>query len=404
MNDVDIPSTFREMMNAFLRGGIGLLCSAFSLVLPVAAQQDRGELRIEVRDPQGAALVAQGELVSVGNQFRLNFQAGEDGRYVAKSLAFGVYRISVTHSGFVPSSQLVEIRSMVPQPIYGTLGLTPLETQLEVDDAGTLVDSSRTGTVYTIGSQSISEQSSPQPGRGILSVVDAQPGWLYEANGVWHPRGSEYDVQFVVDGLPLTENHSPAFAPPFESGDVESMRVMTADFPAEYGRKLGGVVEITSPKNAPVGLHGELDAEGGNFSSGSLHAALFYSNGANRFSVSGDGFHTDRYLDPPVLSNYTNRGNAGGFSASYERDFSTSDRLFVTVTQHAVRYLVPNELIQQQAGQREDATQQETSGQARYTHTFSPDLLLTIAGNVRDATALLSSNALSTPIVVSPNP
>ncbi len=401
MNDVDIPSTFREMMNALLRRAIGLLWSGSFLALPAVAQQDRGELRIEVRDPQGAALVAQGELVSVGNQFRLNFQAGEDGRYVAKSLAFGVYRISVTHSGFVPSSQLVEIRSMVPQQLSVTLGLTPLETQLEVDDAGTLVDPSRTGTVYTIGSQSISEQSSPQPGRGILSVVDAQPGWLYEANGVLHPRGSEYDVQFVVDGLPLTQNRSPAFAPPFETGDVDSMRVMTAGFPAEYGRKLGGVVEITSPKNAPNGLHGEFDAEGGSFSTGATHAALFYANGANRFSVSGDGFHTDRYLDPPVLGNFTNRGNAGGFSTSYERDFSSSDRLLITVTQHSVRYLVPNELVQQQAGQREDAAQRETSGQLRYTHTFSPELLFSVAGSVRDVTALLSSNAQSTPVIVS---
>jgi hypothetical protein len=401
MNDVDIPSTFREMKNAFLRRAMGLLCSACFLVLPAAAQQNRGELRIEVRDPQGAALVAQGELVSVGDQFRLNFQVGEDGRYVAKSLAFGIYRVSVTHSGFVPSSQLVEIRSMVPQQLSLTLGLTPLETQLEVDDAGTLVDPSRTSTVYTIGSQSISEQSSPQPGRGILSVVDAQPGWLYEANGVLHPRGSEYDVQFVVDGLPLTENRSPAFAPPFESGDVDSMRVMTAGFPAEYGRKLGGVVEITSPKNAPNGLHGQFDAEGGSFSTGSAHAVLFYANGANRFSVSGDGFHTDRYLDPPVLGNYTNRGNAGGFSTSYERDFSSSDRVLITVTQHSVRYLVPNELVQQQAGQREDAAQRETSGQLRYTHTFSPELLFSVAGSVRDATALLSSNAQSTPVIVS---
>jgi hypothetical protein len=397
----EIFSTFHKMRNAFIRRIIGVLAMACVVVLQATAQQNRGELRLEVRDPQGAALVAQGELVSVGNQFQLDFHVGEDGRYVAQGLAFGVYRVSLTHGGFVPSTQLVEIRSMVPQQLSVTLGLTLIETQVEVDDAGTLVDPSRTGTVYTIGSQSIGELASPQPGRGILSVVDAQPGWLYEANGVLHPRGSEYDVQFVVDGLPLTENHSPAFAPPFESGDMESMRVMTADFPAEYGRKLGGVVEITSPKNAPVGLHGEFDAEGGSFSSGSAHSAIFYPNGANRFSVSGDGFHTDRYLDPPVLSNYTNRGNAGGFSASYERDFSTSDRLLVTMTQHAVRYLAPNELIQQQAGQREDAAQQETSGQARYTHTFSPDLLSSVAGSVRDASALLSSNALSTPIVVS---
>ncbi len=93
----------------------------------------------------------------------------------------------------------------------------------------------------------------------MLNVVNAQPGWLDEANGVLHPRGSEYDVQFVIDGLPMTENRSPGFAPPIETSDVESMRVMTAGFPAEYGRKLGGVVEVTSPKNNPAGLHGEFE-------------------------------------------------------------------------------------------------------------------------------------------------
>src|SRR6267142_930137 len=371
--------------------------------LSARAQRVRGELRLEVHDPSGNAVSPGGELVSEANGVRRTFIAGPEGRYVAQDLPFGVYRLSLQAAGFAPWSDLVEIRSEVPVRVAVTLGVAPVTTQVQVNDSATLVDPYSTGTLYSIGRQAIEEHDAVQPGRELLDLVSEQPGWLYEANGVLHPRGSEYDVQFVVDGLPLTQNRSPAFAPPFESGDVDSMRVMTADFPAEYGRKLGGVVEITSPKNAPVGLHGELDAEGGSFSSGSLHAALFYSHGANRFSVSGDGFHTDRYLDPPVLNDYTNRGNAGGFSASYERDFSSSDRLFVTVTQHAVRYLVPNELIQQQTGQREDATQQETSGQARYTHTFSPDLLLSVAGNVRDVTALLSSNVLSTPIVVSQN-
>src|SRR4029079_10692483 len=120
---------------------------------------------------------------------------------------------------------------------------------------------------------------STQPGRGVLGVVEAQPGWLQEANGVLHPRGSEYDVQFVMDGLPITENRSPGFSPPIESSDVESMRVMTAGFPAEYGRKLGGVVEVTSPKNNPTGLHGEFQAQGGSFSTASGSGALFYASG-----------------------------------------------------------------------------------------------------------------------------
>jgi hypothetical protein len=380
---------------------LGIITWVLFFALPAAAQRDRGELQIEVRDSQGAVLSASGELVSEGNQFHLDFSVGDDGRFAAQDLAFGVYRVSVSRSGFVPTVQLVEIRSMVPQHLSLTLGLKPVETQMQVSETETLVDTTRTSAVYTIGSQTIGEQLSSQAGRGVLDVVDAQPGWLQEANGVLHPRGSEYDVQFVVDGLPMTENRSPGFAPPIEPSDVESMRVMTAGFPAEYGRKLGGVVEVTSPKNNPMGLHGEFEAEGGSFSSASGSGALFYSNGGNRFSITGDGFHSGRYLDPPVLQNYTNIGNAGGFSSSYERDFSKGDRLFVTFAQHAVRYQIPNELVQQEAGQRQDSEQKETSGQVRYTHAFSADILLSVAGSVRDASAALNSNGQSTPVIVS---
>src|SRR3984957_3596328 len=379
---------------------LALLSVLLLFARPVAAQRDRGELQIEVRDPQGATLSAAGELISEGNQFQLSFTIGADGRYAAQDLAFGVYRVSVSHSGFVPAVQLVEIRSMVPQHLSLTLGLKPIETQLQVSETETLVDPSRTTTVYTIGSQTIGEQLSPQVGRGVIDVVDAQPGWLQEANGVLHPRGSEYDVQFVVDGLPLTENRSPGFAPPIESSDVESMRVMTAGFAAEYGRKLGGVVEVTTPKNNPAGLPGEFDAEGGSFSTASGSGSLFFSRGGNRFSITGDGFHSGRYLDPPVLQNYTNTGNAGGISSSYERDFSNGDRLFLTFAQHTVRYEVPNELVQQEAGQRQDSKQEETSGQVHYTHAFSANILLSLAGSIRDAYALLNSNAQSTPIIV----
>ena len=388
------------MMARFIRI-IDLMACVWFFALPAAAQRDRGELQIEVRDPQGATLSASGELISEGNQFHLTFTIGDDGRYAAQGLAFGVYRVSVAHSGFVPVVKLVEIRSIVPQHLSLTLGLKPVETQLQVSETETLVDTTRTNAVYTVGSQTIDEQLSPHAGRAVLDVVDAQPGWLQEANGVLHPRGSEYDVQFVMDGLPMTENRSPGFAPPIESSEVDSMRVLTAGFPAEYGRKLGGVVEVSSPKNNPAGLHGEFEAEGGSFSTASGSGALFYSRRENRFSISGDGFHSDRYLDSPVLQNFTNAGNAGGISSSYERDFSNGDRVFLTFAKHVVRYQVPNELVQEEAGQLQNSEQREASGQVRYTHAFSSDILLSVAGSVRDAYALLNSNAQSTPIIVS---
>jgi outer membrane cobalamin receptor len=365
-----------------------------------SAQHSRGELRIEARDPQGAPLAAAAELVSEANQFRQTLHVGADGRYVVQDLPFGVYRLSLNTEGFATWSNLVEIRSEAPVRVSVTLGLAPLATQVQVSDAATLVDASRAGTVYSIGRQTVGESLPAQPGRDLSDLVDDLPGWLYEGNGVLHPRGSQYDVQYVVDGLPITQNRSSAFAPAFDADSVDSMRVLTANYPAEYGRKLGGVVEVMTEKNVPLGLHGHFDVSGGSFETMHGSAGASYVSAKDHVSIGGDGFHTDRYLDPPVLANYTNRANAGGFSAAYERDFSERDRLRVTVTRNAIRFLVPNYLIQQKAGQRQDAAATETSGQVYFQHIVSPDLVLSFSGSVRDAAATLSSNQLATPVII----
>src|SRR5437899_3343490 len=349
---------------------IAIFALFFLCALSTLAQRVRGELHLEVHDPHGTAVSPIGELVSEANGFRRTFVAGPEGRYVAQDLPFGVYRLSLQAEGFAPWSDLVEIRSKVPVRVAVTLGVAPVTTQVQVNDSATLVDPYATGVLYSIGRQSIEEHNAAQPGRELLDLVAEQPGWVYEANGVLHPRGSEYDVQFVVDGLPLPQNRSAAFAPSFDAGEVESLRVLTASFPAEYGRKLGGIVEVTTKKDVPAGLQGRFEAGGGSFSTLNGAAGISYAQGSSRFSASGEGSHTERYLDPPVLANYTNRGNAAGFAASYERDFSTSDRLQVSVTHNAVRFLAPNELVQQQAGQRQDIRDLETGGQSFCHHTI----------------------------------
>ena len=379
---------------------IALLFFSFGTAT-LRAQRVRGELRIEVHDSQGASVAAEAELLSEANQLHRTFQIALDGRYTAQDLPFGIYHLSVRAEGFAPWNNLVEVRSEVPLRVPVTLGVAPLATQIQVTDSATLLDPSRTGSIYSVGRQTIDQEMAAQPGRTLSDLVNQQPGWLYEANGVLHPRGSEYDVQYIFDGLPLTQNRSPAFAPEFDADDVESMRVLTATFPAEYGRKLGGIIEVTTVKDVPSGVHGQLDVNGGSFSTASGSAAVSYVLDKNRFSLSGNGFHTDRYLDPPVLANYTNRGNAGGFSASYEREFSGSDRLRVTIIHNAVRFLVPNELIQQQSGQRQDITNLETSGQVFFQHTISPNLFLSLSGSVRDANANLTSNSFATPVIIS---
>src|SRR6266851_1993201 len=371
------------------------------LANPAEAQRERGELQIEVRDPQGQSAAAMAELVSESNQVKKNFAIPVDGKYLASELVFGVYRLTITAQGFAPWSGLLEVRSEVPVRVAVVLGVAPVNTKIEVTDAATILDPSETGTIYSLGSDALREHTAGQDGRDLSDAVNDQPGWLYEANGVLHPRGSEYQVQYVLDGMPLTQNRSPAFAPPLDAGDVESMRVMTAGFPAEYGRKLGGVIELTTEKNPPGGWHGRIEAGGGSFDSLSGTAEIGYTAGKNHLEFGGRGFHSDRYLDPPVLQNFTNWENGNGFSAAYEHDFSERDRLRFTIARSETRYTVPNELVQQAAGQRQDGDNTEISGQIYYQHISSENLLWTFSGSLRDASFNLRSNNLATPIIVS---
>jgi len=384
------------------------LAGLFTVLSPrqAMAQRLRGEVRLEVRDAAGAGVAARGEILSEGNGFQRQFQVAADGHCLLQDLPFGVYRMNLNAQGFAPWSEVVDVHSEVPVKLGITLGVAPVTTQVKVTDEMTLVDPTRTGTLYSVGQQAIRDELSPQPGRDLLDLIASQPGWLYEANGVLHPRGSEYDVQFVVDGQPQTQNRSPAFAPDMDSDQVESMRVLTATYPAEYGRKLGAVVEVTSNKTAVQGWHGDLDAGGGSFDHFSGSVGLSYSTTRNWLTLRAAGLHSDRYLDPPVVENYTNHGKSGLISAAYEHDFSDNDQLRVSFLHATLGYVVPNDLVQQNQipiAQRQDASSLENSGQIYYQHSLSPTIFLSFSGSVRDANFALNSNFVSTPVIVHQN-
>src|SRR5260370_29459175 len=179
---------------------------------------------------------------------------------------------------------------------------------------------------------------------------------------------------------------------------VESLRLLTAIYPAEYGRKLGRIVELTTDKNSLLGWHGDFVASGGSFDQLDGSAAISLSREKERYSVRSFGLHAARSLDPPVTNNFGNDGNSGGFSAAYERDFSDNDRLRLTVAHNSLRYIIPNDFTQQAVLQRQDASSSETSGQVHFQHTISSNLVLSFSGGLRDSSFSLHSNPFSTPV------
>src|SRR5580692_8234370 len=374
--------------------GIFLICASCLL-----GQSNSGELRIRVTDPSGLGVKSSVELVSEANQFQKTLTTDGLGDLVVKRIPFGVYRVQIDHPGFAVFQDSIEVRSAIPADYTAKLSIASANTSVVVNDADTLIDPHRTGAIHHVGSDMIQERVSSLPGRSLQDLVNSQPGWLYEGNAVLHPRGSEYQTQIVVDGIPLMDNRSPSFGPEIEADDVQSMSIYTANFPAEYGRKMGGVVEVNTARDSREGVHGQVVLSGGSFDTAGAFALVQYLWGKNTLAASASGDMTDRYLNPVVPQNFTNQATSGDFALSYERDLTDRDRISVSLRHERSRFQTPNELVQQAAGQLQNADNFETMGTASYQHIFSSNIVTDLRGMVRDNSNDLFSNPLSTPVI-----
>ncbi len=382
------------MLKAAMRLAVLLL---FAIV--AFGQAQTGELRLAVTDASGLPVRATIDLVSEANEYKRSFETDAAGKFVAKRLPFGKYKIDVSREGLSPESRLVNVHSPVPQELKFALGVPQVRTTVEVKDSATLLDPENIAPVNRIGGATLVDRVTGRPGRSLADLVANEPGWLFEANGVLHPRGEEYQAQYVIDGLPMTENRSAAFVPDFNAAEVQEMSVLTAGFPAEYGRKLGGVIEVETRRDTRPGFHGKAELAGGSFDTASGYLATQYGWGRNTMTLSADASETDRYLDPPVTQNYANRGTTGDLMAHYERDINDRNRIGIVLRREESKFEVPNEIVQQQAGQRQDRDNFEAALQLRYQHIFSANVLGDFSAMARDITAGLWSNDLATPII-----
>lgn len=362
------------------------------------AQVNMGELRLRVTDPAGLGLKASVTLSSQANQYLNRFTTGAEGELNIQSLVYGIYQFHAEKQGFSPTTGTIEVRSAIPVDLAIKLTVASVSTSVDVTSAP-LMDPYLSSSIMHMGAQQIQERIGSLPGRSVQDLVNSEPGWLYEGNAVLHPRGSEYQTQFVLDGIPLTDNRSPSFGPEIEADDLDSLAIYTSGFPAEYGRKMGGVVELNTRRETKPGTHGQVVLSGGSYATGSSYASLQHAWGKSILSTNAAGSMSAHYLNPVVPENYTNSGTTADFSVGYERDLKDSDRLRLNVRHELSHFEIPNERVQQQAGQLQTGNNLETIGTASYQHAFSSSSVGAIAAMGRDNASNLDSNENSTPII-----
>src|SRR5215470_9406479 len=276
------------MRNWVLRCIVFCGLSSFAL-----GQRISGELRLHVMDATGGGLHATGNIVGRAAGVDRTFETDEAGQAIVRALPPGRYEVTIRSAGFSAKTISVDIQSQLPIDQHVRLEVTPLSTTIEVTDEQ-LVDPVL--AAQYVPHEALQDHASVVTNRAVINLVNSQPGWVLEANGTLHPRGSEYDVQYIIDGVPLYDNRSPAFAQSLNIDEFESLNVRTSGYPAEFGLKLGGVIETTSDQDVHPGLHGAASVQNGSFLNRASFLSLQYGTSKTSGNVTGDVMGTHRFL------------------------------------------------------------------------------------------------------------
>ena len=326
--------------------------------------------------------------------------SGADGRFAVTNLPLDQYTLSAAVDGFDPHTTTVALRSSAPREVTIVLRVATQSTVVEVRPEAPLVDPTLTGTRAQVSFVGIEQLPAPVGSRGIESALVSLPGFAQNANGAIHPRGAHNQMTFVVDGLPISDQLTGAFANALDGGLVQSAELWTGNIPAEYGAKVSGVVVITSRSGvgARRGVTGDLSLAASGF--GTWHSSV--QGGGERGRVgyfgSATAMRTDRFLDQVSLDNLHNRGGFGRAFARTDIRLKDGHVLRGHVMGGRSAFELANLRSQQVSGQDQRQRLADLAGWAGYTGMLGPTATLEIVGGGRGTSAELLPSAGDTPV------
>jgi hypothetical protein len=241
-----------------------LLCLA-ALAAPAAlAQNEAGRLVGKIVDPNGAVVAGAVVTVkSVDTGVTREVTAGGDGFYTVAGLQPGEYEIGVRAAGFADRTQRIEVGVGSQKTVETQLSVTPLTGEETVTPGSGGVE------VKTQGHQ----LADPISGRQIreLPTVTREPYELVNLSGnvtavntrngvnatgtsADSPRGLSYSINgqrpssnnYLLDGGENIDVGTAGVGQNVPLEAVQEIQVVTNGFTPDFGRALGGVVNVAT--------------------------------------------------------------------------------------------------------------------------------------------------------------
>ncbi len=370
-----------------------------------ALAENTASLRIVVRDTQGGVIPAAAvSVLQLGTDSRHDGVTEADGSLSVSNLPVGEYDLRVGFPGFDPHSRRLDLRPGMLAELDVVLEPAAARAVVSVSPATDALDTTSAGTRHGARKEDIERTPAAVGSRGLESVLVSFPGFAQNANGAIHPRGAHNQMTYVIDGMPISDQLTGAFANALDAGIVDRVELMTGNIPAEYGSKVSGVAVVSSRSGLGVGrgLAGDVLLARAGFDTWQASAQAGGERGRAGYFGSVTGMTTDRFLDQVSLDNLH---NGGAFGRGFGRvDLRLSGHDFLRFNGMGGRsvFEVANLRSQDAAGQDQRQRLGDAAGWASYLRALgSSGAAVEATAGYRTSTAVLLASPGDRPVTAS---
>ncbi len=356
-----------------------------------------------VTDPSGAAVPgAQIVLSNAVTRFSRQMTAQADGSFSLTNIPYQSYQLTVEGPGFVASTQTLSLRSNIPVTLNVKLALEANVERVVVTeiDRMLLVNPEETGTRAQMNQSDIEKMPLQVGNRGIEAVIVTFPGFQQNANGAIHPRGAHNQMTFVIDGMPISDQLTGAFANAVDPNIVQTVELFTGNVPVEYGNKVSGVANITTKSGVGTGraFTGSVTASAAGYDTVGTVVQAAGEKGKFGYSGSVNAMKTHRYLDAVSLDNMHNGGHSTRSFLRLDYSATAKDVFRVNLMQGNSPFELANLRSQQAAGMNQRQRMQDFSSALGWVHTINARSTYESNVSWRAASAQLYDSPADTPV------
>lgn len=324
------------------------------------------------------------------------------GNYEFNNVPFGSYILQIEFPGFEVHKRELPIHSNIPIEERIVLRVETFSELVTVEVRKQVIEEDSSASKTILDANALQRAALADSGEGLARLILTTPGWVPDDNGRIHARGTASQILYVVDGIPIIDRLDTAFAPSLDPRAVQALEIVTGNIAAEYGNRLGAVVNIQNKSGVDQPFGGTVTINAGNFRR--AEAALTFGGAVNHqlaISFSTLVSRSDRFLDPPSEENFNNRGGSIKLNGKLEWHPTEQDIVRVVLTGSGTDFQVPNRPEQQLAGQRSRQESRSSSQSLMWQHVWNPVTVTNVAGYRRSFRFRLKPSPFDTPISAS---